>query len=288
MTPEEENKLLKGPFPWRGPGFIVTMYGLMLDLPPSINWKQKSYKENRKERRKRVQEIRENVYEDTRDLSRSDLQATIEMTREELELRWESIKRKGEELTEKYEAFRNWVIERLRDTYREEPEGAKWPRSNRVERLRPWNEVKRTGHTGGSWGTQHFRVMLRVPTPTGFSGNLRTADTLLIRYKTLRHRRLNVALGSSKADYDPSPGAQELLSAVARLDRKHDGLADQPHKSNIWRLVHREIGEGELNNKAVNRLNQRLASDMRDKGVGDRFPKTPKELVELAHEHGAA
>lgn len=289
MTLEEENQLLKGPFPCRGPGFIVTMHGLMRDLPPSINLKEKAWGNRRKEKRQKVQEIRETVYEDTRDLSRSDLQATIKMTREELELRWESIKREGEKLVDQYEAFRDWVIERLRDTYREEPKGVKWPRSDRIERLRPWNEVMRTEHRGGSWGTQHFRVMLRMPTPTDFLGDLRTADTLLIRYKTLRQKRFDIALGGSKTDdYDPSPGAQQLLSAVVQLDRKHDGLADLPHKSNVWRLVHRKIGEGKLDNKAVNRLNQRLASDMQEKGVGNRFPETPRELVDLAHEHGQA
>jgi hypothetical protein len=282
MTPEEENRLLKGPFPWRGPGFIVAMHGLEFDFPPSLNWKEKAW-DNREERRKTMQEIREDVYEDTAHLSRSALQATIEMTREELALRWESVKRKGEELTEPYEEFRSWIAERLRDHYRENPKGAKWPRCDRVEELRPWNEVVRSGMP--RLATQHFRVELRVPTPTTFLNELRTANTLLQRYRTLRFKRFGVALGSSNDDYTPSDGAQEILWAVSQLDQKREGLEELDYKSNIWRLVHRMIGEGELNDKALKRLNQRLRSDMEGKGVGDRFPETPEELVELAREH---
>jgi hypothetical protein len=88
------------------------------------------------------------------------------------------------------------------------------------------------------------------------------------------------------SEYNPSPGAKELLQAVAYLDQKHDELAEKRYKSNIWRPVHEAIDEdGELDKDAIRRLNQRLKSDMEEKEVEDQFPETTEELVTLAREH---
>ena len=286
MTSEEENKLLHGPFPWRGPGFIVTRYGLMRDLPPSSNWKKKAWQKNQEERREEMQEVRERVYEDTKNLSRSDLQATIKMTRDELILRWDQLEEEGEKMVEAYEDFREWIAERLRDAYREEPEGAKWPYSLRREELRPWNEIVRTGRIGTPntprMRTQFANVELRVPTPRTFNNHLRTANTLLRRYSALRYKRLDVAWGTSRSDdYDPSPSAREILSAVAGLAENGNGLNSnglaEVSISEVWNHVEEEVG---LVNARAN-----LRQDMRGRGKApNRYPETTEELVELALE----
>ncbi len=278
MTTEEENRLLRGPFPWRGPGFLVTSRDLVPDLPPSINWKKRAYNYRREKRWSKVKEIHRDVYEDVSDLSRSELQATVEMTREELALRWDRLESEGEEVTAQFEELRDWIGERLRDAYREEPEDARWPFSDRAERLRPWNEIMRTGITGGSWGTQHFRVMIRTPNATTFYNDLRTANTLLVRYRALRHKRIGVALGGSgTGDYDPSPSARKALSTVARLDREHDGLAEMDIRD-VWSYVEEQV-VGLVNARA------NVRQDMRGRNKApDRYPENTEELLELAQE----
>jgi len=289
MTPEEENKLLKGPFPWRGPGFAVTRYGLVRDLPPSPNWKKKAWQKNQEERREEMQEVRERVYEDTKNLSRSDLQATIEMTRDELILRWDQLEEEGEKMVEAYEDFREWIAERLQDAYREEPEGAKWPYSLRGEDLRPWNEIVRTGRIGSlnspRLATQHAKVELRALNPRTFNNHFRTANTLLRRYSALRYKRLDVAWGTSGPDleeYTPSKKPKRLLQAVAKLDEEKEGLAEADSKAAIYRLVHARLNGGEMEDGAAKRLNEALRGDMKRGGFTSRFPETPEKLVELA------
>jgi len=284
MTPEEENKLLKGPFPWRGPGFIVTRYGLVKDLPPSSNWKKKAWRKNREERREEMQKVRERVYEETGGLSRSDLQATIKMTRDELILRWDKLEEEGEKMVEAYEDFRGWITERLQDAHREEPEGAKWPYSFRAEERRPWNEIVKAGPIGTPYGpklaTQHAEVWLRTPNHRTFNGHFRTANTLLRRYSTLRLKRFGVALGPSKSEeYEPSPSARDVLSAVAGLAENADGLASASI-GEVWDYVEEESG---LVNARAN-----VRQDMRGRGKApNRYPETTEELVELALEVAA-
>lgn len=280
MTPEEENKLLHGPFPWRGPGFIVTRYGLVKDLPPSPNWKKKAWHKDEEERREEMQEVRERVYEETKDLSRSELQATIKMTRDELILRWDQLEKEGEKVVKAHEHFQEWIAERLQDTYREEPEGARWPYSLRVEKLRPWNEIVRTG-----WPrleTQHAYIKLRTPNSRTFNDHLRTAHLLLRRYSTLRYKRLNVAWGTSRSEkYEPSPSAQKALSAVAGLaengnELNGNGLASAS-LTEVWNHVEEEVG---IVNARAN-----VRQDMRGRGKApNRYPQTTEDLVELALE----
>jgi hypothetical protein len=108
----------------------------------------------------------------------------------------------------------------------------------------------------------------------------RRFNRLLYRYRTLRTRRRSVAYGSTERpepdDYDPSPGAEKILSAVARLDRENDGLAEVDI-GDVWGYLEEEMG-------LVNaRANVRQDMRGREKAPG-RYPEDTEELLELARE----
>jgi hypothetical protein len=239
-----------------------------------------------------VETITEGVHEETEDLSRSDLQATIEMTREELALRWEGLNRDGEKIEHQFEESREWIAERLQAAYREEDE--RDPQSfeefadssGRIAmpiQRPPWTAVMRSGLF--SWGTPLFRNLLQVPDSKRFLMELRTCNTLLLRYGALRHERLDVAWGTSGPDleeYTPSKKPKRLLQAVAKLDEEKEGLAEADSKAAIYRLVHARLNGGETEDGAAKRLNEALRGDMKRGGFTSRFPETPEKLVELA------
>lgn len=282
MTLEEENRLLSGPFPWRGPGFIVSTRGLIRDLPPSINWKEKVWGPESRETES-LQKIRKSVWEETNGMSRADLHATIEITREQLALEWEKLNRHGERVVEEYEALQSWIADGIRDPYRDDPKRPERPRStmrDRVETLRPWNEVLRGPAPHTTFGNQYFRVYMRMPPPTKFFSTFGTANILLRRYKTLKERSKHISLGptAKRGDYDnPSPSARKALSAVARLDREHDGLAEMDIRD-VWDYVEEEV-VGLVNARA------NVRQDMRGRNKApDRYPENTEELLELARE----
>jgi hypothetical protein len=289
MTPEEESRLLNGPFPWRLSGVIVTRTGALCSVEQDS---ERRPFDGREERRELSAKVQEEAERDVENLSRPELQATAQMTREELALKWDELKRAGKAVMERREHFKEWLGSRLQEAPSGEHDKFSWPFPYRVPTwaepryTNAWHYYVQAESHRGIFGTE------KKPNFRQLQLHARRFNRLLYRYRTLRTRRRSVAYGSTERpkpdDYDPSPGAEKILSAVARLDQKHDGLDELDHKSEIWRPVHRMVGEGELNDKALNRLNQRLASDMEEKGLKDRFPETPEELVNLAREHAPA
>jgi len=208
------------------------------------------------------------------------------MTRDVLALRWANIKRYGEKLEAKYDDFREWITERLKDAHRDNPKGAERPFSLLLTPRARWEMPVRKELD--QWDFVASRSHLRGnPSLGSYRGQINSFNLIAGRYRILRQKREYVAYGSSRRppeDYTPSPKAREILATVARLDEERTGLAEAESKAAIWRLVYREIEGGELQNRAAEKIGQTLRADMSRKAFGNQFPTTPKELVELARE----
>lgn len=282
MTPEEEVRIFTGPWPWELPGVVIMGTGAAIsNVPPKD---QEHLSKKARDLRQRFRRLQEETREETENLSLPERRATIEMTRDELALRWAQLKRTGEKLQGQYQQFKEWMGERLQDVHRDEPKGAEHPRSDLIYGLAQigiptrndqWKHVIRQSHLGGAHGLTRLRRQARM------------FNTLSGRYQELRGQRFTAALGHSEPDldeYDPSPTAKRLLDAIATLDEERGDLAEADHKTAIFRIVHDRLNNGESTEAATKRLNQALRSDMERKGHLGRFPETPKELVALARE----
>jgi hypothetical protein len=282
MTKREEARIYTGPWPWRLPGLKVIGEGIAVcDIPPGKNsGNPRRFHSEEESMRERARELRSEAREEVKNLSRSELRATIEMTREQLALRWAKLKRTGEEAEKRFDKFKEWIAERLRDNFRDNPKGAEYPYSNllhgyvRIGIPTPydqWTHVRARSHLTGM---ESLRTL---------NGHIGMFNQLAGRYSFLRDKRFSVALGSSTSnEYEsPSPSAQKALSAVARLNRGNDGLPDvdigEMDIGDVWSYVEEEMG---LVNARAN-----LRQDMRGRGKApDRYPKDTEELLELARE----
>jgi hypothetical protein len=275
MTKQEESRIFTGRWPWELPGVKVVGEGIAVcDIPKYSSNPDRRRSEIRKFR-EQSNEFRREAMEEVEGFSRSELQATIEMTRDELALRWAKLKSTGEKVEDRFGQFKEWIAERLRDNHRDDPEGAEHPFSDLLwvhtrigvpERHDQWQHVFGRSHLTG---IESVRALNR---------HIRSFNEIAGRYSGLRLKRFSVAVGGSgTGDYDPSPAARKALSTVARLDREHDGLAEMDIRD-VWDYVEEEV-VGLVNARANVRQDMRG----RNKAPG-RYPKDTEELLELARE----
>jgi len=284
MTEREEQRIFTGPWPSELTGIVIGGEGILIANVPPMD--RSTINQKVRERRKYAHDVREDVYEETQDLSHSELRATIEMARDELALRWAKVKELGEKVQERFEGFKDWIAEGLQEPYRDDPIGPQYPFSSLL------HGYVRIGHPrhGDQWirGDQwtHVKAHSHVGTDSGMlERQIQTFNRIAGRYRYLRTKRMVVAIGGPEPDpeeYTPSRKPKRLLQAVAKLDEEKEGLAEAESKTAIYRLAHARLNGGEVEERATKRLNGALRRDMERGGFLSQFPETPEELVELA------
>lgn len=274
MTPKEESRIFTGPWPWKLPGFVVAGMGVVIcDVPPADDLSY-ACKEERREGKELFWNLQEEASEDVEGLSRPELRATTEMTRDELALQWAKLKQTGDKVRSRYEDFREWLAERLHEAYRDNPRGATRPFSSLLTpraqwesplRLDQWSFVRAQSHRGG-------RPSLRT-----LNGHIQSFNVLAGRYRELRRKRYGIAHGRSQPrsrGYKPSGTVEEILQAVVALDSEQFAKMDI---SEAWSYLEESTGRVGVRDTVY--------QDMvgRDKAP-DRYPKSTEALLELARE----
>lgn len=274
MTPEEESRIFTGPWPWKLPGFVVAGMGVVVcDVPPADDVSF-AYEEERREGKELFWDLQEEASEDVEGLSPSELRATIEMTRDELALQWAKLKQTGDKVRGRYDDFREWLVERLREAHRDNPRGAKRPFSSLLTprarwesplRLDQWSFVRAQSHRGG-------RPSLRT-----LKSHVQSFNLLAGRYRELRRKRYGIAHGRSQlrsSEYKPSPTVEEILQATIELDSEHFAEMDI---SEAWSYLEESTGRVGVRDTVY--------QDMvgRDKAP-ERYPRSTEALLELARE----
>ncbi len=275
MTKQEESRIFTGRWPWELPGIKVVGEGIAVcDIPKYSSTPDRRRSEIRKFR-EQSNEFRREAMEEVKGFSRSELQATIEMTRDELALRWAKLKSTGEEVEDRFDQFKEWIAERLQDNYRDNPEGAEHPFSDLLWRYTRIGIPATPDQWQHVFGRSHLTGLESV---RALNRHIRSFNEIAGRYSGLRLKRFSVAVGGSgTGDYDPSPAARKALSTVARLDREHDWLAEMDI-GDVWDYLEEEV-VGLVNARANVRQDMRG----RNKAPG-RYPENTEELLELARE----